>query len=460
MFLTNENKKFIKKLLKLGVPIVFQHFLYSLLNLVDSFMIGQLGESNITAVGIANQCFYLYVVILASIGSGGAIFTAQYWGAKNLFGLKKILTICLTLSFLVGVVFTTLIISSSKSVLELFSTDSNVINLGSKYLFIVGFSYIPTAITIIFSQLLKSTEKVKVPLFISFISMICNVGLNYILIFGKAGFQPLGITGAAIGTLIARIIEMILILVYVYKGNCVFKLKVLEFLSFDLTLLKKYIKTSLPLVLSQTGWILATLTFNYVYSHMGTIAYASISIYASIEQLFFVIFLGISDASAVIIGNLIGENKIKKVKSYSKKLMFVILLIGIVSGVTIYLSSDFLLNLYKIGDVAYVNTIKILNIFSFVCIIKAFNQLMIMGLFTSGGDTKFAFKADVLVIWLIGVPLAFIGWKIIKLPVYYLFLLVNMEEIIKFSICIKHLLTWKWINRVDIKEDFNLKEVI
>ena len=207
------DRRFFSTMLKLAVPITIQQLVISSTNLLDVLMIGQLGETTIAAMGLSNQIFFLLVIFLFGISSGSAIFTAQYWGKGDLKKLRKVMGIGLTLAVSVPIFYTLIALLIPKTVLSIYTKDQAVIELGSQYLQIVGFGYIFTAISLTYVSVLRSTQNVRLPMIITIIALSTNVLLNYCLILGNFGFPALGIRGAAIGTLIARILEFACVMI-------------------------------------------------------------------------------------------------------------------------------------------------------------------------------------------------------------------------------------------------------
>ncbi len=301
-----KDKEFLKKLLTIGIPIAIQNLIMSSMNIVDVFMVGQLGEVEIAGLGLANQIFFLMILILFGINSGGSIFIAQFWGKKNIpkirqtVGISIVLGVIVTLFSFVGVEL------FSKGLMGIYTKDINVIARGSEYLVIVAWSYVFTAVGFSFAIALRSIGNTKVPMYTSLISLVINLILNYIFIFGKLGFPAMGVKGAALATVIARIIECIAMIVITYSQKYEIAGKLKEFFSFEKEMLSRFVKISLPVIFHESFWALGVTTYNVVYARIGTSSIAAVSIEGSIERLAFVLFVGIGNAASVMIGNKIG----------------------------------------------------------------------------------------------------------------------------------------------------------
>src|SRR5690554_3998452 len=267
--LDETRKQFLSRLLLLSVPIMLQNFLVSSVSFVDTVMIGMVGESAIAAVGLGNQMFFLITVFLFGISSGAAIFIAQYWGAQDHRSMHKVMGIALLLSIAGALASTALSLAMPAQIMTIFTDDPTVVGLGSEYLVIVAISYLFTAVVMVYSTALRSTGDAKTPLYISSLSISLNVLLNYLLILGKWGFPRLEVKGAAIATVIARGVEVVLLLLIVYRTKRPVAASLKHMLSFDKALLNRYFVTCLPVILNEMFWSLGMATYKVAFSRMG-----------------------------------------------------------------------------------------------------------------------------------------------------------------------------------------------
>ncbi len=263
------DRRFYSSMLKLAVPITIQQLISSSTNLLDVLMIGQLGETSIAALGLSNQIFFLLTLFLFGISSGSAIFTAQYWGKGDMVNMRKVMGIGLTLAFSVALFYTLIALIIPETILGLYTNDQAVIEIGSQYLRIVGFGYIFTAVSLTYMFVLRSTQNVRLPMTITIIALSSNIFLNYCLIFGNFGFPELGVQGAAIGTLIARIFEFILMIYFSYRFKTAAAAKIQE-LRYSFSFFKQVLKTSMPAAINEVIWSLGITTYYAVYARIGT----------------------------------------------------------------------------------------------------------------------------------------------------------------------------------------------
>jgi putative MATE family efflux protein len=442
---------YFKTLMRIAVPIASQHFITSSLNAVDVIMIGQLGETAVAAVGLANQVFFLLILLLFGISSGAAMFTAQFWGKEDIESIHKVLGIGLMLGIASSLLFSFAALVFPEFILSIYSKDPAVIALGSTYLRRVALSYVFTSITFSFASVLRSTENVKLPMFVSIVALSINTVLNYLLIFGNFGFPKMGVEGAAIATLIARSLECVTLLTLTYRLRTPVAARLSELLGFNRDFILRYLRIALPVMFNEMMWSLGITVYNIVYARIGTESIAAVNISATIENMAFVLFIGISNAAAIMIGKRIGANEEDTAFTDGKRTLILGMAGAVLVGIIILVGKDAVLSLYQISETARQYASLILTITSFVLWIRVSNMIMIVGIFRSGGDTRFSFILDVGSVWLVGVPFALIGAFVFHLPVYGVVLMIMAEEVVKMFIGFWRFSSRKWINNLTQK---------
>lgn len=446
------DKKFLKTLFNLALPIALQNLILSSLNLVDTIIIGGLGEYAIAGVGIANQYFFLLNLVLFGVVSGSSIFTAQYYGDNDIPNIKRILGISIITSGTAAFIFFIVGFFFNSQIISIFSTDKVVVSIGSAYLRIIVFSYVITAITFSYSFTLRSIGQVKIPMVISIIALAINTILNYLLVYGYFGMPKLGTNGSAIATLIARTIEMILMITVVYSQKLIIAAKVREMLDLSLDFIKNFFKITAPVILNESMWSLGVSMYAIAYARMGTEVIASTNISATIERITWVIFMGLGNACAVMIGNKIGEGNEDEAYLLAKRFIILCPILAILAGMIVFFTSGWTLSVYKVSPTVYNYSHNILMVFSIFLVAKVINYVSVIGIFRSGGDTKFCLILDTGGVWLIGVPLAFLGGLVLKLPIHLVYVLVYLEEVVKLMFCIPRVISKKWINNLTAKD--------
>jgi putative MATE family efflux protein len=442
------NREYFSTLLKLALPMIAQYFIASFLNFIDIIMIGQLGVTAVAGVGLANQIFFVMTLLLFGLSSSAVIYSAQFWGKKDVAGIHKVLGINLTFSLAAGLIFSAGAVFFPGVILGFYSQDSAVVALGSSYLRVAGMSYAFTAVTFCYSFILRSTGNVRLPMIVNIVALTIKTALNYVLIFGRFGIPAQGALGAGTATLIARFFECGVFLVLVYALKTPVAAKPAEMFSFNRPFLQKFIKIAMPVAVGELFWALGITVYTMVYARIGTEAIAAINISATIEELAFVVFIGISDAVAIILGNQIGSSDEKKAFAYARTTLLLCLGGAVVIGLATLGFIDRFLLIYNVSETAKGYAAAILTIFALTMWVRVGNMLMIAGIFRSGGDTRFAFVLDIGFIWLMGVPLAFLGAFVFHLAVYWVYLLVLVEEFLKFIVGIYRFTSKKWINNL------------
>ena len=442
------DKTFFKSMFTLAIPIALQNLILSSLNLVDTIIIGGLGENAIAGVGLANQYFFLLNLVLFGIVSGSSIFTAQYWGNKDIKNIKRVLGICLISGISVALLFSIGGLFFPRQILNIFTKDSTVIELGSEYLRIIVFSYIITSITFSYSFILRSTGQVKAPMIVSIIALVINTLLNYMLVYGYFNMPKMGVRGSALATVIARTIEVTFLLLLVYKKKFVVAAKPKELFDLSAKFISKFFKITAPVILNESIWALGVSMYAVVYARMGTQVIAATNISATIERITWVIFMGFGNACAVMIGNKIGEGNKEEAFIYAKRFIILGPFFAIFAGIIVIFSSPFLLSAYKVSPTVNNYVSKILVVFACFLWVKVFNFTSIVGILRSGGDTKFCLLLDIGGVWLVGVPLVVLGGLVFHLSIEWVYFLVYLEEVFKFIIGLPRILSKKWINNL------------
>jgi len=442
------DKNFYKTMLVLALPIVAQNLILSSLNLVDNIIIGGLNAAAIASVGLANQYFFLLNLVLFGICSGSSIFIAQFWGNRDIKNIKRILGLCLITGVTASAIFTILGLIFPRQILKLFSEDADVIKMGSDYLRIIVFSYVLSAVSFSYSFALRSIRQVKTPMYVSAVALVINTFLNFSLIYGMFGLPRLGIRGSAIGTLIARTVEMTLLLFIVYKNELPIAASFKELFDLPGKFVKRFYKITGPVILNESVWALGVSIYSVVYAHMGTDVIASTTISSTVERIIWVIFLGLGNACAIMIGNKIGEGKEEEIFLYAKRFIVINPLSAAVMGVVVYFISPVFLMAYNISPTVLEYARKNLIVFSIFLAFRAFNFTSIVGILRSGGDTTFSLLMDLGGVWLVGVPMAYLGGILLKLPIYYVYAMVSCEELLKVVLGLPRILSKKWINNL------------
>ncbi|RIK31858.1 MAG: MATE family efflux transporter [Anaerolineae bacterium] len=441
-----KDKVFFRAMLALAAPVAFQQLITAGLNMIDVIMVGQLGETAVAALGLANQIFFLLILFLFGVTSGMAIFTAQYWGKGDVENIRKVLGICLTLAIFVAVLFSLAAVFIPEKLMSFYTEDAAVIELGSDYLRIVGLSYVLMAVSVAYISILRSITLVTMTVIVSVVSLGLKTAVGYTLIFGHFGFPALGVRGAAIGTVFGWTFECVFLLILVYAFKTPLAANPFRLFHFSRPFLLTVLRTSLPAAINEVVWSFGITTYNAVYARIGTDSIAAININATVEELMFVLFIGLGNACSVLVGNKIGEKDKDTAFEYSRRATIIAVMLSILGGAVVFLMRDRVAALYQLSPAAIYDLRQIMLVYSLSVWLRVFNFMLFIGALRAGGDTKYAMFTELFSIWLIGVPAALIGGFVLHLPVYYVYALVLLEEVIKAVIITRRYLSRKWIH--------------
>jgi putative MATE family efflux protein len=440
------DREFIRAMLALAFPVAFQQLITASLNMIDVLMVGQLGETSVAALGLANQIFFLLILFLFGVTSGMSIFTAQYWGKGDVEKIRRVLGICLFIAISVAAVFTLAATLIPHTLMSFYTGDQAVITLGSDYLRIVGLSYVMMAIAVSYIAVLRSITLVKMTVVVAVAALGLKTLLAYLLIFGVGPLPELGVRGAAIGTAVGWTFECILLLVLVYTLKTPLAANLLLLFRFDRPFVMNVLKTSRPAAINEVLWSLGVTSYNAVYARIGTDAIAAVNINATIEELVFVLFIGLGNACAVMVGNKIGAGEKEVAFEYGRRFLIIGVTVAVIGGAVIFLLREPVIRLYEISPSAADNLRRLMFVFAISAWLRMLNFILFIGAMRAGGDTRYAMFTELFSIWVVGVPSALIGGFVLRLPVYGVYALILLEEAVKAIIVIRRYLSRKWIH--------------
>ncbi len=459
-----KNKHFYSTLVKIAIPIFLSQLLGSLLGIIDTFMVTELGDDALSAVGIGSQFLFLLSIIQFGLFSGFGIFIAQYYGSKNYENISKVFLFMLLSGLFFAFVFLGLTQIIPSQLIQLFNLNEepnqNVIELGTRYLRIIGFGFITMTISFSISMLARNVQKILWPSIFQMLGVIINTFLNYGLIGGRMGFPKLGVEGAAIATLISSSLVAILSIGFlVVSKSEALRIRFSSIKHITKSFMNKLLKTAIPVLLNESFWGLGMTMYLVAYGLIGEKAVGSIYLSNQINSIFWVATISIANAAAVMIGNKLGENQLDVAREWEKRFRKLGFGFGIFLGIILFTFAPVIVPLFGELSLEVKETVVIiLRVYAIYAPIKFLNAIMIVGILRSGGDTKFALVIEVVSLWLIGVPLAFILSYFTQLPLYIIIALVNIEEITKFLLGYRRSRSGRWIN--NLTYDHSLVETI
>lgn len=451
---------FIKKLILISFPIILQQLFLNLASLLDTLMVGQLDDISISGVYIATQIVFVTNLMLLGATEGASVFFSQFFGCKDEKRMKNSFVLKLIFSVFIGFIELLILTIFGKNLIGLFLNESNKIEIAWSYLLIVSFSMIPYAISVSISTTLREYHKPIMPMIITFIGVIFNFIFNYLLIFGKFGFPNLGATGAAIGTLINRIIEVILLIIYILIKKFPFSRNIKEGFKIEKELLKKITLKSIPLFFNETLWSFSQTILVFFFTKCDSIATTVLPIVQTIFNLLFVVSLGLSNGISIIVGNTVGSNDFKKAQKQAYGSLLFVLTCCFILGIILFFTSDLIVSLYTGVDA---QTKELASYFikfnSIYLMINGLNTCLFY-LLRAGGKTEVVFFFDSFYGWIISIPFAIIIVTFIKLPLKQMYISVYLIDLIKTIIGIILIITKKWYKNLtlDMNKEIEIKK--
>ena len=425
------NQTFYKQFFSLYIVLVLQNVVTLSVNLADNMMLGGYSEVALSGVAAVNQIQFVYQQILMALGDGLVIFCSQYWGKKQTEPMKKIAATVMWTGIGIAVLLFAAISLFPHQALRIFTNDKPIIGQGVEYLRIIRFTYLFFAVTQILLAVLRSVEVVKIAFALSIMTFFINCGINWVLIYGRYGAPELGVTGAAIGTLTARIAECAVLIIYMAKKEVHLKLKIRNFLQFDRLLSKDYFKLVTPMIFVQTLWGLNTALQTVILGHMTAAAIAANSVASTVFLMVKSMAVGASSTASVIIGKTIGTGDIDRVKYYSRVMQRMFLVIGIIAGIVLFIIRIPILSLYDLTPETKAMANTFLIILSIVMVGMSYQMPTNNGIIRGGGNAMFVVKMDLISIWGIVLPLSFIMAFVVKASPTVVVCCLNADQIFK-----------------------------
>jgi len=451
-------KSFYKTFFTLTIIIGLQNIITFGVNLSDNLLVGGYSESALSGVALGNQIQFVLQMLVMGVGEGLVILASRYWGAKDIDSIKRIASIGMRLSIFVGILAWAVVFFFPQGIMSLFTNDEQVIFEGANYVQIVCFSYISFSITATLLATLRSVETVKVGFILASSTLVINVVLNYLLIYGNFGFPRLGVEGAAIATLAARVIELLIICIYIKRYDRKIYLKLRDFFQFEMALFKHYINIGSPIVMSNFIWGVAMAMQTAILGHMGAEAIAANSIATTIFQIVSVVVFASASATTVIIGKTIGEGRVDKIISYAKTLQMLYLVIGVCTGIMLFITKDHVLDFYSISQEARVLALQFMTVLSVTVCGTAYQMPCLTGIVRSGGDTRFVLYNDTIFMWLIVLPGSALCAFVFDLSPLLVFICLKSDQILKCFVAIVKVNRFRWIQTFDSYSTTESKE--
>lgn len=438
-------KRYFKPIAVLALPIAGQSLVSFLVNLADNVMIGSLGDVAVSGVYMGTQMFTLLQWFVTGITTSMTILIAQYWGRRDTETIGQITAIGMLFGVPVSLLFTVISLCFPAQLIGLFTNETAVIQAGIPYLQILALSFPFFCIFQIFVAVTRSVENAKIGLYISLAALILNIALNTLLIFGLLGFPALGVAGAAIATLVARIIEAATMIFYMFRREHTLLLRLNQFCRLDRNLIRRFLRYGAPVLLGELVWGFNTLMRSYFMGHFNTQIITAFSMINMLNEIVFIWILALEAAAGILTGKLIGSAKWREIRSYTYSMQVIFLLVGAAAVVVLFLLRGPFLALYSVSAEAKAAALSLSNVMIPVVFFSVYEDMTLCGIVKCGGETAFVLKVDSILVFLVMLPACLIGAQFgASAPLIYFFL--QIDQIIKCVVAAVKVNHFHWVH--------------
>lgn len=446
-------KNFYKQVCLLIIPMALQNLINVGVQAADVFMLGRVGEKVLSGASLAGQIQFIMTLILFGTTSGATVLTAQYWGKKDTRTIEKILGMGMLIGIGGALAFALAAELIPETLLRIYTNDPEVIAEGAKYLRIVALSYVIMAATQVYLYIMRSIERVVIATVVYGASLIVNIIVNAVLIFGLMGFPKMGIEGAAIGTLISRILGLMIVIWYAKFRNKVVRFHLSDMWNIDKVLLKDFLFYATPVILNELVWRMGSSANTAVIGHLGSAAVAANSVVQVVRELSTVVVFGVSNATAIYLGKTIGERQYELAKAYGRRFAVLSVITGFIAAGIILVSAPAVSRFMTLSPEAKSYLMFMFFVMSYFALCQAINTTLVVGVFRSGGDTRFGLRLDATTMWCCSILLGAIAAFVFRASVPVVYVLLMSDEVIKVPITVKRFLGYKWIKNVTREQE-------
>ena len=440
---------FTRTMLSIAIPLTLQNLLFSSFTLIDTVMVGKLGDLPLAAVGMAGKWSWFLNIVLFGCTSGAAVFIAQYFGAGDRKGIYRTYGLMSMLSMAAGVVFMLGALLIPETIIGMFTKDPEAIAVAAVYLRCIAVSYPFQAIAKSASTLLQSTQRVVIPFIGAACSVLTNVVFNALLIFGLCGFPAMGVAGAAIASAMAAVVNALVIYGIGLARGSMLRAPVHALLDISRGFVRDYVRVGAPAMFNETIWALSILIYSAIFGHMSTEAYAAITVAKSIEDLTCVAVFGMCSACAVMIGSYVGQGKYDHAKACARYHIVLATLFSLVIGGSLFFLRGPIMSLFGVSETVRAASIAVITIYGAEMALRNIPLMLVVGTFRAGGDTKYGLIVDTISAYLIGIPLTAVAGLVLHLSVPATYAIMYfIEDIFKVIVYGRHFLSDKWIKPV------------
>ena len=447
MAVFTKDRSFYRSLVTLAVPISLQNLVTFAVSFADNVMIGSLGDDAISGVYIGGQLQSVLQMFVGGIEGAILILAAQYWGKKDTQSIRKVVSIGIKFALAVGLLSSLVAVLFPQWVIRAFTTEPGVIQEGAAYVQIVGFTYLFFSVSQVMIAAMRSVETARIGLYISCMALVINVCLNYVFIFGHFGFPAMGVRGAALATLVSRILEMCVGVGYVFFVDKKLRFGLKDLLHTDRQLLRDFIRYGLPVIGGQVVWAINSLANTKILGYYSAGVIAAASITGMLHNLVYVWMNGMSSAVGIITGKTVGAGQYEKMKEYSKTVQMIFLFVGLISGAAVFLARDGFISLYNASPEAQAYSRQFINVISVTIIGTCYQAPCLLGLVKFGRVISFVFKNDTIFVFLVVIPSSLLAmW--LGAPPWVVFACLKCDQILKCFVAIVKINRYNWMKNL------------
>ena len=450
-----KDKSFYKKAASIAIPIALQGLITNGVNMMDTIMVGAVGETELSAVSLANQFIQIFHIFCMGIGMGASVLVARYYGMKDKPSLKKTVSIMIRLCVILSFIFSIATALIPEAIMKIYTVETPIIELGIRYLKYSVASYILLGLSLTCTIVLRNVGQVKIPLYTSIAAFFINVGANYVFIFGKFGAPEMDVAGAAIGTLIARIFEFAVICGYLFFNDKEIGFRIADLFKKVGSLWKEYIRISIPVLISDGILALGNNSVAMVIGRLGESFVAANAVTAVTQQLSSVMTQGFSQAGAIVTGYTLGEGDRDKAYNQGYAFLGIGFIFGLIAAAIILLISGPMINAYDLSPQTQEIAKQLMLSISIIIIFQATNSIMTKGVLRGGGDTKMLMLTDNIFLWVAALPLGIIAGLVLHLPAFWIYFALKSDQILKAVWCVIRLKSGKWIKKIRSEKELN-----
>ena len=439
---------FYKKLIAIAFPVAMQSIIMVGVNLIDTIMLGKLGETALSASSLANQFIVLFIFMCMGISMGASVLTGRFWGARDMVSLKKVVTIAYRIGLGIALFFTVINFAFARQIMGLYSDEAPVVEAGTIYLRWSTATFLLMAMNTVSTNVIRSVGVNHISFIASLCSFFVNIGANYVLIFGKFGFPEMGVAGAALGTVIARIVEASIICIYVFRVDRKLCYRIKDLFGKCADMVQEFLRISIPVMLSDSLLGIGESVLAVIMGHIGSQFVAANAITGVVQRLSTIFISGMAHAGCIITTQTLGTKDVEAAKRQGTTMLLIGTIVGILAAGFITMLKTPVINSYNITDGTKQIAHQLMNAISFIVVFRSANTILAKGVLRGGGDTKFLVYADTSLMWLIAIPLGAAAGLWLKLPSFWIYTCLYSDQILKAVWCTYRLRSGKWIKKI------------